>query len=232
VYKYLAISLAFCLAACSTAMPGASNPALAPSPGQPAPQPYAAAAYCSQQPTEAGLRFWNAFCQAKDAAVTVPLTEQNWADLRDVQAMVNRSLPYMPSNSWDPLASAGDCKTATAKKELELLDRGWPAGALRVATVFVNDHGPQQLAYHSVLLVDTDHGTIVLDSRQTDPMSWQDLPYIWMTAEMPGTGGNWSRLPADPRDVQMAMLANGLRATTPPVAPIQQVAVAARSSSD
>lgn len=224
--KYLAIiALAVLLAACSS-MPDGSNPVLASNAAQPAPQPYGAAAYCSQQPADASLRFWNAFCQAKDAPTAVSLTDQTWGELQDVQTMVNRALPYSSTSSWDPLAAAGDCKTATARKELELLDRGWPAGALRVATVFVNDHGPQQLAYHSVLLVDTDRGTIVLDSRQADPQPWENLPYIWMTAEMPGTGGSWSRLPADPRDVQMAMLANR------PSAPVQLVAAAARSSSD
>lgn len=227
--KYFAIILALLLTACSGTMPGATNPVLAPSAGQPAPQPYGAAAYCSQQPTDAELPFWNAFCEAKDVPVTVPLTEQAWNELEEVQSAVNRSLPYRSSNSWDPLASVGDCKTATAKKELALLDRGWPAGALRVATAFVNDHGPEQLAYHSVLLVDTDHGTIVLDSRQSDPVSWGELPYIWMTTELPGTGGGWSRLPADPRDVQMAMLANGLPGGMP-AAPMQQVAAARPSA--
>jgi predicted transglutaminase-like cysteine proteinase len=232
VQKYLAIIvLTLLLAACSS-MPDGSNPVLAPNATQPAPQPYGAAAYCSQPPAEAGLRFWNAFCQAQDAPATVPLTERAWTELQDVQTMVNRALPYRPTSSWDPLAAAGDCKTATARKELELLDRGWPAGALRIATVFVNDHGPQQLAYHSVLLVDTDHGTIVLDSRQADPKGWEDLPYIWMTAEMPGTGGSWSRLPADPRDVQMAMLANAGQAAPAPSASFRQIAATARPSSD
>lgn len=232
MHKYFAIIFASFLAACSSGMPEATNSVLAPAVTAAAPQPYGAAAYCSQQPTDAGIRFWNAFCQAKDAPATVPLTEQGWTELQDVQTAVNRSLPYMPSNSWDPLAAAGDCKTATARKELELLERGWPAGALRVATVFVNDHGPQQLAYHSVLLVDTDHGTIVLDSRQAGPMPWEKLPYIWMTAEIPGTGGSWARLPADARDVQMAMLANGLQPAAPVGTGTQQLAAVARPSSD
>lgn len=230
--KYLAIIVALCLAACTSAMPDAGNPVLSASAGQTAPAPYGAAAYCGQQPSATELRFWNAFCQAKDAPVTVPLTEQAWNELEDVQTAVNRSLPYTPSNSWDPLAATGDCKTATAKKELALLDRGWPAGALRVATAFVNDHGPQQLAYHSVLLVDTDHGTIVLDSRQDDPVSWGELPYIWMTTELPGTGGSWSRLPADPRDVRMALLGNGLPVATQPDTSVRQVAAAATPSAE
>ena len=84
-----------------------------------------------------------------------------------------------------------------------------PAGALRIATAFVDDGSPQHLTYHAVLLVDTDRGTLVLDSRHRTPRPWQDLAYVWMTAQIPGSGGAWARLPAEPAAVRMAMAANG-----------------------
>ena len=66
------------------------------------------------------------------------------------------------------------------------MQRGWPAGALRIATAFVNDGSAQQGASHAVVLVDTDKGTIVLDSRQAGPLPWESLSYIWLSAEVPG----------------------------------------------
>lgn len=220
------LMVALLLSACAGGMPGTGSPSLESVPNQAAPQPFGSAAYCASTPAAAEAPFWQAFCQADAPATVATLTRDAWNQLEQVQDEVNSSLTYSPTVSWDPLASAGDCKTATARKALELLDKGWPPGALRVATAFVDDHSYQQLAYHTVLLVDTDHGTIVLDSRRSEPAAWQDVSYIWMTAEVPGGKGAWTRLPADPREVQMAMLANASLMQAQPSPPQVEVASA------
>lgn len=106
------------------------------------------------------------------------------------------------------MESAGDGKTYAARKALELLDRGWPASAMRIAPAFVDDGGRQQYVYHAVLFVDTDRGTMVLDSRQQTARRWSDLPYNWMTAQTRGRSDRWLRLAADPEKVRLALAAN------------------------
>ena len=81
-------------------------------------------------------------------------------------------------------------------------------GATRIATAFVDDGSRQQYVYRAVLLADTDQGTIVLDSRQPEPRRWEDVDYIWMTAQTAGRGDRWVRLAADPGKVRIALAAN------------------------
>jgi hypothetical protein len=92
-------------------------------------------------------------------------TLDHWDELQSTQTAVDGSTTYVPSDSWDPLSSAGDCKTFAPRTTLALLECGRPAGAVRMATAFVNDGSAQNGASHAVVLIDTDHGTIVLDSR-------------------------------------------------------------------
>jgi predicted transglutaminase-like cysteine proteinase len=178
-----------------------------------APQPFGSAADCAAVDRDGAARaFWNDFCHPTAAATTVTLTPERYRELEDVQNGVNAAIAYASTTSWNPLTDVGDCKTFATRKEMELLNRGWPAGALRLATAFVNDHSREQLAYHAVLLVDTDRGTIVLDNRARAPRPWHEAPYIWMTAQARGAGapGGWSRLPADPAAVRMALAAAGI----------------------
>jgi predicted transglutaminase-like cysteine proteinase len=197
---------AISLGACSTmpengtALPGLVSVA--------APQPPGATSYCSAQPAASAQAFWNAFCEADSRPVIVALTPERWHDLQVIQYKVDASLTYASAVSWDPLAPIGDCKTFAARTALTLLDHGWPAGALRIATAFVNDGSRQQGEYHAVLLVDTDRGTIVLDNLHHAPTPWQDLRYIWMTAEVPAGHGTWSLLPNGTAAMQIALTTN------------------------
>jgi predicted transglutaminase-like cysteine proteinase len=175
-----------------------------------APQPFGYAEYCAGSPqakAPAEQRFRDAFCRPS-ARTVVQMTPDRRRELEEVQSSVNATIVYSPTTAWDPLAARGDCKTYAARKELELLDRGWPAGALRIATAFVDDGGRQQYVYHAVLLADTDQGTIVLDSRQATPRRWEDVSYIWMTAQTAGRGDRWVRMAADPAKVRIALAAN------------------------
>jgi predicted transglutaminase-like cysteine proteinase len=174
-------------------------------------QPFGYAMYCAgalQQNAAAERQFRDSFCHSTAQSTVVQMTPDRARELEEVQKNVNAAITYSPTTVWDPLAARGDCKTFAARKELELLGRGWPAGALRIATAFVDDGGRQQYVYHAVLLADTDQGTIVLDSRQSAPRRWEDVSYIWMTAQTAGRGDRWVRLAADPAKVRIALAAN------------------------
>jgi predicted transglutaminase-like cysteine proteinase len=202
------LSLMMFSSGCSTQMPGTDNPPLQALANEPAPSPFGMPSYCSTTPKPKAHLFWQAVCRNTALPTKIALTTQRWTDLQKIEADVNDSLSYAVAESWDPLVSAGDCKTAAARMELELLERGWPAGALRLATAFVNDENNDQFSYHSALLVDTDHGTVVIDSRHHEPLPWTRVAYVWMTVELPGSQGKWARLPADPSAVRTAMAAN------------------------
>jgi predicted transglutaminase-like cysteine proteinase len=175
-----------------------------------APPPFGFNAYCrsgARRTTEAEQKFRGAFCHHDATPRIVQLTPERAHELVEVQQTVNAAIAYRSTGTWNPLASEGDCKTYAARKELELLARGWPAGAMRIATAFVDDGSRQQFFYHAVLLVHTDHGTLVLDSRQRRPSRWDELPYIWMTAQVRGDSAHWIRLAADPEAVKTALAA-------------------------
>jgi len=174
----------------------------------PAPQPPGVASYCAQPPAPAAQPFWDAFCDGDATPTTVALTPERWSELEAIQAEVDGSVTYVASDAWDPLSSAGDCKTYAARTTLALLQHGWPQGAIRVATAFVNDGSAQNGASHALVLVDTDKGTIVLDSRQAGPRPWESLSYIWLSAEVPGGHGSWSLLTTDRAALRTALLAN------------------------
>jgi predicted transglutaminase-like cysteine proteinase len=204
---YLILSL-FILGACS-AMPQSGTVLL--SDGTAAPSPFGYAPYCatpSQEEAPQERLFGKIFCHAAAQRTAMQLTPDRFRELDEVQRQVNAAISYAPTTSWSPLATSGDCKTYSARKALELLERGWPAAAMRLATVFVDDGSRQQFQYHAVLLVDTDHGTLVLDSRQRAPRRWEDLRYIWMTAQGPEKGRTWVRLGSDPARVELALAAN------------------------
>lgn len=174
-------------------------------------QPFGYATYCagaSRKEAQAEQQFRDSFCHSNAQSNVVHMTPDRARELEEVQKTVNAAITYGATTVWDPLAARGDCKTYAARKELELLGRGWPAGALRIATAFVDDGSRQQNVYHAVLLADTDQGTIVLDSRQSAPRRWEDVSYIWMTAQTAGRGDRWVRLAADPAKVRIALAAN------------------------
>lgn len=203
----LAILFAITLTACG-GMPNGGGSALQAASVTPASKPVGAGDYCAATPAAGAQPFWDSFCQGDAAPAIVALTPGRWNELASIQQQVDGSITYGSTSSWDPLASIGDCKTYSAATALALLERGWPAGAVRVATAFVNDGSAQQGASHAVVLVDTDKGTIVLDSRQAGPRPWESLSYIWLSAEVPGSHGSWNLLTTDVAQLRTALLAN------------------------
>jgi predicted transglutaminase-like cysteine proteinase len=59
-----------------------------------------------------------------------------------------------------PMGKYGDCEDFALTKEKRLRESGWPPHQMRTVTVRV----PNRPTLHAVLLVETDKGTLVLDS--------------------------------------------------------------------
>lgn len=211
----LVLLTAVLISACTAA--GEPRTSLLVGNGEAAPVAFGHAEYCMAAAARDDARdqqFRAAFCDGSGEREVVELTDDRKRHLDLVQSKVNRAIAYRSTRSWDPLASEGDCKTYAARKELELLALGWPAGALRIATAFVDDEGPHANEYHAVLLVDTNSGTFVLDNRYGSPRRWEDLPYVWISARATRSM-TWARLPADERAVSVALAANLVRDSIP-----------------
>ena len=71
----------------------------------------------------------------------VRLTEERWADLKEVNRTVNASIVPEPNTEglageeWLINPMRGDCNDYAVSKRFELLKRGWPARALLLSEV-------------------------------------------------------------------------------------------------
>lgn len=123
--------------------------------------------YCKRSPTDPS-------CQA------TPLNTQTWNQLQGAQAHILKirymadSQQYNVKEFWTPAKTAGDCEDIALAARQRLLELGWPASTLRLATVFTETN-----EVHSVLTVevsvDGHRETLVVDNRNRDVMSWNQL---------------------------------------------------------
>ncbi len=114
---------------------------------------------------------------------TVQLTDTRWAELRDVNSHVNRTVTpiedadlYNKPEWWTyPSEQGGDCEDYVLLKRRMLIERGWPAHALLISVVKERNGSG-----HAVLLVVTDRGEFVLDNKTQRISAWRDTPYTWV----------------------------------------------------
>jgi predicted transglutaminase-like cysteine proteinase len=96
------------------------------------------------------------------SAARMPLDARRMADLQEVNAHVNATVIevsdrelYGKDDVWAlPVNGKGDCEDFALLKRKLLVERGWPASALKIAAVTT----PQGEA-HAVLAAATDKGT-------------------------------------------------------------------------
>jgi predicted transglutaminase-like cysteine proteinase len=120
-------------------------------------------------------------------------TPERWNELATINAAVNRTIVPKVDRSitrpWRDDATEGDCNDYALTKRSRLIDRGWPAGALLIATVTIpNGKG------HAVLVVVTDGGAFVLDNLLYGITPWKVLPYRWHSIVSPENPQYWRRI--------------------------------------
>jgi len=133
----------------------------------------------------------------------VTLTADKWAALQRLNRSLNtRVRPasdealYHVDERWiDPLAghlfdsayvAAGDCEDVALAKRDALEASGWPTRDMFLA---VGYH--RELGLHTVLVVRTDRGDLVLDSRTPWVSTWSEAPYIWTKRQLAGDSEQW-----------------------------------------
>lgn len=144
-----------------------------------------------------------------DEALTLVLTPALWRTLSIVNADVNWLITpgrdediYGSREVWalpisQPLAGArrrGDCEDYVLEKRARLIDEGVPQAALQIAVAIA-----PELGRHTVLIVATDRGDLVLDNRISDIVGVGDTPYEWVSRQEGPNLLNWVALEARAR---------------------------------
>ncbi|MET4045508.1 putative transglutaminase-like cysteine proteinase [Bradyrhizobium sp. RT6a] len=118
----------------------------------------------------------------------VRLTEERWADLKEINQVVNRGIAPernelgVAGEQWLINPARGDCNDYAVSKRHELLERGWPARALLLSEVMVNSG-----EHHLILVVRTNSGDLVLDNMTPQIKPWSRVPYRWVRMQMPNS---------------------------------------------
>ena len=74
-------------------------------------------------------------------------------------------------------------------KRQQLLNAGWPSGALRIATARLNNG-----VGHAVLIVSTTKGDLVLDNRTNVVKPWFAAQLRWVKIQSPQDPNKWLSL--------------------------------------
>jgi predicted transglutaminase-like cysteine proteinase len=125
----------------------------------------------------------------------VRLTRKRWADLKQVNQTVNRSIiperqePGPAVESWLINPPRGDCNDYAVSKRHELLNRGWASGALLLSEVVTNWG-----KHHLVVVVRTQSGDLILDNLTPEIKPWERAPYSWVRIQMPGSPWLWTTI--------------------------------------
>lgn len=117
--------------------------------------------------------------------------------LRRINALVNwhvrqvsDHVQFGENEVWRPSGigkgAAGDCEDLALEKRIVLEREGIPAGALRLAIVYSRKAG-----LHTVLVARTTRGDLVLDSRTSAIVPWDQTPYIWLRLQSSEDPRRW-----------------------------------------
>lgn len=113
-------------------------------------------------------------------------------DLRRVNARINRTMPWV-REKVDIWGEGSDCEDIALAKIAELVDLGWPAGALRL-TLLLTEKGE---AHCVVSVMDGSDDPWILDNRLS-LVSRQSLREAggdrFVAREMPGNLEFWERI--------------------------------------
>ncbi len=123
---------------------------------------------------------------------TVDLTAETLESMQRVNRDVNLSI--VPVAKSDPIAhggwtispTSGDCNDYAVTKRHELLQKGLPAKALRLAVVKT-----QSGIGHLVLVVSTSKGNLVLDNLTETIVAWQLTKYQWVKIQSNSDARYW-----------------------------------------
>ncbi|MYZ47833.1 transglutaminase-like cysteine peptidase [Propylenella binzhouense] len=145
-------------------------------------------------------RAYPAQCLAYGKPAEIPLTSVRLRELEDVNISVNRAIAprtdaelYHVEEYWTLPFAQGDCEDYVLLKRKELIERGWPSGALLITVVFDEAGGG-----HAVLVARTGAGDLVLDNKVDEIRPWYVTPYVYVKRQSVVDPNAWVSI-GDPR---------------------------------
>jgi predicted transglutaminase-like cysteine proteinase len=123
----------------------------------------------------------------------VQLTPARWNALVAVNNAVNATVKpatdeeiFGKPEVWSYPVGEGDCEDFVLLKRRELIEKGWPVGALLI-TVVRQRNGDG----HAVLTVLSDRGDLVLDNLQGEIRVWSQTDYQFVKRQSEFNSGQW-----------------------------------------
>ena len=123
----------------------------------------------------------------------VRLTPKRWNELTTVNATVNQTIEpatdmavYGRTEVWAYPTTRGDCEDVALLKRRDLIEKGWPVGAL-LMTVVRQPNGEG----HAVLTVLTDRGDLILDNLRAPILVWSETGYQFVKRQSEFDTGEW-----------------------------------------
>ncbi len=131
------------------------------------------------------VRFCGRFpdeCAKRGEATIVNLDRARWTELLEANHKVNVAVApvtdmeyYRTEEFWTLPEQYGDCEDYVLLKRRNLIEKGWPSGALLITVVFdENNEG------HAILIARTDRGDFVLDNKIQTIEPWYATPYRYV----------------------------------------------------
>jgi predicted transglutaminase-like cysteine proteinase len=93
------------------------------------------------------------------------------------------------ADRWSIAPAFGDCEDYALTKRAELIRRGWPSRALRIAVAQT-----RRGEGHAVLVVRTTLGDVVLDNRKPQPLFWYQEDLKWIKIQSRIEPGKWQKV--------------------------------------
>lgn len=159
---------------------------------------------CGLQPPRGDLAKSSEGARGRTQDAPLVLTPALWRTLTIVNADINWMITpardedlYGVREMWAmPISQAGrggrrrgDCEDYVLEKRARLIAAGFDPAALQIAVAFA-----PQLGRHTVLIVRTDRGDLVLDNRYDDVVGVDEAPYQWLARQDGPDLLNWVAL--------------------------------------
>ncbi|MEI9956781.1 MAG: transglutaminase-like cysteine peptidase [Ferruginibacter sp.] len=132
-------------------------------------------------------------CEVRGEPARVTLTPALWGQLIRVNVEVNLAIKpatdedvYGLPEVWAYPTTRGDCEDFALLKRRDLIEKGWPVGALLI-TVVKQRNGEG----HAVLTVLTNRGDLVLDELSPAVLVWDETPYYFIKRQSGVDSGAW-----------------------------------------
>lgn len=169
---------------------------------------------------------WTTFCKAQPSECVqsqrsdefVTIDHEHWAQLQQINALVNREIQGVGDNDhygiykmgiinwWTyPDDGAGNCNDYVILKKKLLIEAGWPRSALLLTVVL-----DKQNEGHLVLMARTNNGDLILDNLSDTIKGWEGTGYTFIKRQSADDPNSWVRLESGRTPEELAMISKAL----------------------